>query len=335
MGDEVEVVAPKAAEPEAAKPPSRREVLEQRFDTFVKSESEGAAQEAPAGEKPAAEVPAKPEAEAAAAKSEEAQPKIEEPAKIEVTPEQLADSKYWGSLDAEGWKRMERDYPVATAHVKAGQAAASRIVAEARKTATPPPPERTDETPSDEEFSPEYLEAIELSQSLDVKEAARGRRILARLDAEIIAKEIGVDPQQNKADAVAQSAYQNALAQMPELATFDMKELAKIVEADPALKYLVEQVGTAEAITSAMLSSGRTYKAQKAQADVAAKAAAEQKKADEKKNANVKVVQSNARPASADLVNGKGAPPAKLTAYEKKSQRYDAEVARQGGNGRG
>jgi hypothetical protein len=331
MADEVEVVAPAAEQPEAAKPPSHREVLEQRFDKFVQSESEGATQDAPAGEKPADEAPVKPEAAAADAKPDEKTP-VEEPAKIEVTPEQLADTKYWGSLDADGWKRMERDYPVATAHVKAGQAAASRIVAEKRAAvAATPPPERHDETPSDEEFSPEYLEAVELSQSLDVKEAAKGRRLLAKFDAQVIAKEIGVDPEANKQQAVAQSAFTAAVKEVPELAKYDMQELAKIVEADPALKYLVEEVGTVQAITAALISSGKTYRDQKVHADVAKKAAEAQAEADKKKNANLKVVQSNARPASADLVNGKGAPPAKPSAWERKSQRYDQEVARQGG----
>lgn len=337
MADEVVVVAPAAAPtPEAEKPPSHREVLEQRYDAFVETQSKGATQDAPAGEKPATEAPAKPEAKEGEVKPDETAPATEAPAKIEVTPEQLADTKYWGGLDADGWKRMERDYPVATAHVKAGQAAASRFLTEARK-AAPPPPERPDKTPSDEEFSAEYLEAVELSQSFDIKEAAKGRRLLAKLDAQVIAKEIGVDPAQNQAQALAQSAYALALEQsheagVPELATYDMRELQKIVESDPALLYLVETVGTKEAIATAMVSSAKVLKTQKASAAVAKTATDAQTKADEAKKANLKVVQSNARPASADLVSSKGAPPAKPSAWEKKSQAYDREVARQGGS---
>lgn len=323
------------------KPPSIDDRLGAIVDKFTsQADAEETAPEKPAAEAAPAKAEAKPDGSEAKPGETPAQP-----GKIVATDEQLADPAFWGSLQtAEQWQAMERDYPVETRHVKAAQAAASRIVNAARKdAAATPPPKRDDATPSDEEFSPEYLEAIELSQSLDVKEAAKGRRLLAKFDAAVIAKEIGIDPEQSKADAVAQTAYRAALEQaadfgVPELAKYDMLELAKIVEADPALKYLVEVVGTPEAITSAMLSSAKTYKEQKAAAATKAaadKAAADAKAAEAaaaaKKKDTQRIVQSNARPASGDALKPHGASPTTMTLDERLNARFDKEVARQGG----
>lgn len=332
-------VAPAAEE----KPPSIDDRLGAIVDKFTsKADAEETAPEKPEAEAAPAKAEAKPDG--GEAKPGEAIPVV--PEKVVVSPDQLADRAYWGALDADGWKRMERDYPAETKLVKAWQSTVSaqenrhrRELEELR--ATKPAETRID-TQSDEP-SQELIDAVAMSQDFDPKVAAKGHLLVARLTASTVAKEIGVDPEQSRADAVAQTAYKAALEQaagfgVPELATYNMLELAKIVEADPALKYLVEVVGTPEAITSAMLSSAKTYKEQKAA--VAAKKAADDKAAADAKAAEAlaakkkdtqRIVQSNARPASGDALKPHGASPTTLTIDERLNARFDKEVARQGG----
>lgn len=330
MPDEVPVVAaPETpAEPVAeVTPPSRREVLEGRYDAFEKSQA--SAQEPAAVETPADGTPAKAATDQPAAEVKAAETTPAQPEKIVATSEQLADSAFWGGLTSDQWKAMERDYPVQTKDVKAAKAAATRIVNEARKQAPPAAPATERQaTPTEDEPSAELVAAVEMSQDLDPKISAKGHLAIARLTAATVAKEIGVDPERGKADVLATSAYQTAVAEMPELKGYDLQELAKIVDESPALLALVK-TGTVENIALAMVESGKVYKASKATAattEATTKAAAA---AEAKKKETQAVVKSNARPATSDLVKPSGAAPAKMDSRARKEAAYDREVARQ------
>lgn len=323
----MKVPAEEAAESQAppvekgTPPPSLRERQEAIFDKF---ESEAGASDSPAvDETPAAEGTEKHPDGSDIKPKETPKP---EPEKIDVSPDQLADTAYWGKLDADGWKRMERDYPVATAYAKAGQAAATRMTNAARKEATPTQ-ERSTPLPNDEP-SAELIAAVEMSQSLDPKEAARGHVRIAKLTAPAVLKENGFDPATAQAKATVDSAYLAAVAELPELATLDPKELDVVVDSNRTLKALVN-IGTPEALTEAMIGAGQILSDRKKAA--AATAATTKAAADAKKKETQKVVRSNAAPASAGALASHGASPDTRTRQERMSDAFDREVARQGG----
>lgn len=309
---------PQADPPPAEEPKSLREHLGEVYDERISK----AGAEEPAAAVPAAEGAPKANPDGSQAPAEEA-PKPE-PEKIEVTPEQLADSKYWGSLDRVGWERMERDFPVATKYAKAGQAAASRMVNEARRQA-PPPKERTEAQPDDEP-SAELLAAVELTQSLDSKEAAKGHLLIAKLTTPTVLRENGIDTARSKADAIYAEAYQLATEELPEIGTLiaqHAKDLDAIVDASPALTALSE-TGTPKNIAIAMVEAGRMLAERKKSAAATAAAATAQAAADEKKKEMQRVVKSNARPASADVLAPHGANPSSpLPLKQKLSETYD------------
>lgn len=311
------------AEPEAPKSlRERQEAIVDRFTSEAEAVDDAAAANTPAAEGTQTADPAGSEANA------EETP-VPQPERIEVTPEQLADTKYWGGLDAEGWKRMERDYPVATKIVKAGQAASSRLVNEARKQ-TPPVQQREAE-PSNDEPSAELLAAVEMSQSLDPKEAAKGHLRIAKLTASVVLKEGGVDPERNRASAIQSEAYSAAVAELPALATLNAVELDEVLDSTRYLKALVN-VGTPEALAEAMIGAGQILIDRKTAAETSA---AQQRKAaavDLKKKETQAIVRSNANPASAAALNPHGASPNTMTKRERLESRFDTEVARQGGN---
>ena len=248
-----------------------------------------------------------------------------EPEKLEVTPERLADSKFWGSLTKEQWALMERDHPVETKLIKSAQAAATRIVNAARTQPSPetPTPTRIDASPDDEP-SPEFLAAYEMSQSFDPKEAAKGQLRMMQLAAPTVLKENGFDPNRAKSDAVIASAYQQATEAFPELATFEPKELEAVIDGSRALLALVN-TGTAENIALAMEESGRILSERKKTAAAQTTAAQQQAAIQAKKDATRQVVQSNARPASAAVVTSQSGAPVngKVALRDKLSERYD------------
>lgn len=247
------------------------------------------------------------------------------PAKIEVSPEQLADTKYWGSLDKAGWERMERDYPVATAHVKAAISAGSRIVQAAKaeaKTAVPPPQEQQAQP-----TSTSFDEAFERSQSLDPDEAKRGfMDAVALFVREQVLPQAGVDPVEGQAKAIASSAYEQALAEVPELQELqDDKELDAVVDSDPGLLELLQIASESDKATAArlttrvMVTAARTVlqnRATKAKADETAKAAkeAEDKRAEDAKQKRLRANQQS--PSQVALKSQVGASPKRTPTTE-------------------
>jgi hypothetical protein len=261
---------------------------------------------------------------------------------VEPTPEQLSDTAWWGALSKDGWARMERDHPVVVHHVKAGQAAgtrylndkrleADRILNEARATATTHP--RTD-AQDDEEPSPELLEAIEQSQSLDPKEAARGYLKIQKLTAPVVAKEIGVDPNKNREDAALAEAMKTAVSELPELAKLvqndaDRQALNEIAESSPVLSALIE-TGNAKSIAIALVDAGKQLTARKQAAAEKAAADAKQAALDAKKKDIQSTVRSNAHLASADVVKpNSGSAASKLPLKQRLEEKFDRIVAAQ------
>lgn len=331
MTDEVKPV--ESAETPVAQAAEQPQSLEQRMNAiYEQHESTVAAQDATTADKPVtesqpAEADAKPDGEVVAA---EATPT--EAQKVVVTDEEMRDQAFWGRLDKAGWERMERDYPVQTSLIKSAQSAASKLVEAARKAAPPAPESRTEAQP-EEEFSPEYLAAVELSQSLDTIEAARGRRQLLKMEAEIIAKEIGVDPNRNKANALVNESVRLASEAMPELTSLASTEAGRaeidaVIDANPALAALVATNIPAN-LAIVLQEAGKTVIANRKA--TAGKASVEKAKADavQKKQETQKVVQANARPASADVVNSRGAGAGKPSMREAMEAKFDRAVARQ------
>ena len=316
------------AAPEAPAP-TDRERLEARFDKEVASQA-GAAEPVAAVEEAAegATATAATNPDGSQKPAAAADPKESE--KLVLTEEQLADSKYWGSLDADGWKRMERDYPVQTKLVKSAQAAAAKIVNGARKEAPKPAEEERHEAPSEEEPSAELIAAVEMSQDLDPKVAAKGHLLIAKLTAPTVLEEGGIDPQRVKADAILAVAIVAARKELPELAKIDLLELDEIAEERPELKRLCER-GTAEDLQAALVAAGRIHIERSKTAAATKKAADEKAAADLKKKEHQKIVQSNASPASAAVLRPHGATPDTRTDRERLAARFDKEVARQGG----
>jgi hypothetical protein len=305
-------VPDESQEPTTEQPQSLHERLEETYDGLTSSEA--SAEETAAATTATTDATSTTEQNGDAAPAETA---AVVPEKIEVTPEQLDDNAYWGALDAQGWQRMLRDYPVQTKLYKASQAAGTRLVNAARKEAEAlrngnrdaalPQETRTD-TQSDEEPLPELLAAIELSQSFDPKEAAKGHLEIARLTAATVAREIGVDPAAARANKVYVEALTDAVEDFPDLAKYlknadDRTALDGIVDESKALTALV----TAENIRVAMVEAGEELKRRKATAATSA-ATAEQTAAAARTTAErQKIVRSNARLATADVLNQRGA----------------------------
>lgn len=308
-------VPDESQEPTTEQPQSLHERLEETYDGLTSSEA--------SAEEPAAATTATTDATSTTEQTGDAAPAETAavvPEKVEVAADQLADTKYWGALDAQGWQRMERDYPAETKLVKAAQAAGSRIVNAARQEAETlrggtrdaalSQETRTD-TQSDEEPSPELLAAIELSQSFDPKEAAKGHLEIARLTAATVAKEIGVDPTAARANATLSTALNGAVEDLPELGKYlanaeDRAALDSIADESKALTALIN-TGTAANIRIAMVEAGEILKGRKATAATSA-ATAEQTAAAARKTAErQQIVRSNARPATADVLNQRGA----------------------------
>lgn len=337
MPDEIVAVAPEAqtppAEPAEVKPEpkSSRARLEAVYEEHVVSEA-GAVE--PVAEEVVAEgaqaKPANPDgSEKPAAEASPSQPE-----KLAVTAEQLADTKYWGALDEDGWKRMERDYPVETKYVKSAQAAATRIVNTARKEAPKPPEEaRHDDARPDDEPSAELIAAVEMTQSLDSKEAAKGHLLIAELTASAVLKKGGIDPNRAQAEATMAEAAAIATKILPELKKLNSDELDAAAEESPVLMALIN-TGNADNVALAMVEAGRVVIGRKSAKAAADKAAADKAAADAKKEATLKIVQSNAKPASATLLTPHGAAPDTRTARERLNAAADREIARQSAMGK-
>lgn len=307
--------------------------IDDRLGAIVdKFTSKAGAEETAADEKPGADgtTADKADADQDGAEGTEVEGAVTPPEKIVVAADQLADRAYWGKLDADGWKRMERDYPAETALVKEWQrtvtAQENRHRKELDELRTKPQEARHEALSSDEP-SAELIAAVEMSQSLDPKEAAKGHELIADLTFDRVAKKRGIDPQQTKETAIATSAYEAAIAVLPDIAKLPTEELNAAVTSSRALTALA-RIGTPEALTEAMIGAGEIVIANRKQA--AAKAASDKAAKDIEKKGTLRTVQSNARPASGDALKPHGASPNKLTIDERLNARFDKEVARQG-----
>lgn len=244
------------------------------------------------------------------------------PEKFEVTPEQLADTKFWGGLDKAGWERMQQHYPVATQLVKAAQAAGTRIVNEARRTA-PPTAETANEKPTEAQPSPELMAAIQKANSMNDKEAAEGLQKVIELTLESALPKFGVDPAANRVAAMEQAALKVAIEEMPVIASYSENELVEAIKGDPALVRLVgivdqvkDERARVEMAASIIMRAGQTVAEQrKGQAD--SQAATKQAEIDKKKNVQRKVNSNASIPSStvAESPSG-GAPKGRPTIKE-------------------
>lgn len=273
MAENTEVVH--SQEPKAEEIPQS---LHERMEKSVADKWQSAATESAAAAAPAAEET--PKAEPDGSESSAAETTQNESEKPQVTPEQLADKKFWGGLDKAGWERMEKHFPVETAHVKAAQAAATRIVNEARKETPKPAEERTD-APK-QQLSPELQQAFRKMQSLDETEALEGFREMQRITLRESLPEFGLDPDRAAAEKVAINAYAIAAKALPELDSLDLNALDAVVESDPVLVALVKTANV-DNVAIAMQAAGRQLLAkQKADSDKAAadKAAKDREKAE-------------------------------------------------------
>lgn len=240
-------------------------------------------------------------------------PAVATPEKLVLTDEQLADSAYWGGLDKDGWARMERDYPAETRHLKSAQAAATRLVNEARaKAAALAQPA----VPAEDQPDP-YQEAHRKINSFDEDEVLEGHRMLAKLTVAQELKDMGLDPVRIAQKRDAEEAYGIALRAVPEIAKISDAELGAAVDADPDLLELLELAETSSReqkvkITAnvmrraagAVIASRKTSEATSA---VTLKAAADKKAADQKRlrsNASTSAAAIAASP-SGSAVKGK------------------------------
>lgn len=279
---------PETPEVTQTEEPKAEETPQSLPDRMLKSASE--AWQSAAEESAPADTPETPEAPAADAPEPKADETPKEPESEKITPDQLADKAFWGRLDKAGWERMEREHPVATAIVKAGQAAATRIVNEARKETPKPAEERTDTT-KQETLSPEMTAAFAKMQSLDQTEALEGFREMQKLALLETLPQFGFDPNRAKAEQLASESYSQAVGEMPELGKLDPIALDAVVEADPVLMALVE-TGTKKNVVVAMKRAGETLiSKQKAESD---NAAAKQREKDEQTKRHQQKLRSNA-----------------------------------------
>jgi hypothetical protein len=255
-----------------------------------------------------------------------------------ITPEQLADPKFWGQLDKPGWERMERDFPVATRHVKAAQAAATKIVNAARQTTPKPAEERTEtQTQQKQSLTPELQEAWRKKNSFDPAEALEGEREWNKLILRESLPEFGFDPAAHQAHAIATSAYAAAIEVLPDLKQFSDAELDAAVESDPALMRMLsvadklpDNASRVEMIAGVMIKAGQTLTAQK-QSATAKQAAAEAAKNETTKLKQAKE-RSNANVASSAVAetSASGAPRKKPSMEERAAEMWNeaAQTAR-------
>jgi hypothetical protein len=300
--------------------------VEEKLGKRESAPEDGAPEEEPVETTEAPE--GSPEAEAAP--KEEPKPETA-PAKIEVSPEEIADTKYWGSLDKAGWERMERDYPKETASYKAAITAGSRAVQAARAEAQEILRAARAGAPNSEQTgkptSTSFDEAFERSQSLDPDEAKAGFMDAVKIFVrENVLPEAGVDPVEGQAKAVASSAYEQAIAEVPELSELqDSKELDAAVDGDPGLLELLEIASKSEPEAAVrltkrvMVTAARTVlanRATKAKEAEAAKAAKEDeaKKVEDAKQKRLRENQQN--PSQAALKTQTGAAPRKAMSVE-------------------
>lgn len=301
-----EPITPEAqATPATEQPKSLHERLESIVDQHT---SEVAAADATVETPAAAGTPAQASADptGSAAPAETPAP---EPEKIVVTDEQLADTAYWGALDEDGWKRMARDYPTHTTLSRKWQGVVSKVANKNRQAA--PPPANTRSETIDAEPSPELLDAVIMSQSLDPKEAARGHLLIAKLTAPNVLRENGYDPDVAKANESFREAASIAVEAMPALLPLireHVEELDVIADEHPALKALAA-TGDPQNIAIALQEAGKIFVERKTAVASKAKSDADAAVAEAKKKELQKIVKSNARPASADVMASHGATP--------------------------
>jgi len=280
--------------------------LDERLQAYVDEQVGLATTEQETVEEPKPEEAA-PAPAAGEAKTDEAKPDTKEAAaKVEVAPEQLGDPKYWGSLDADGWQRMERDYPVETKHVKAAQAAATRIVNEARKSTQEPPKEESNATP----MKPDLTEAIKAAKrkrdSLDEDESLEGELELAELltqQREGKRREV-LAAQQKEMNGILANAKELAVAEEPELANTSDDELDAVVDKSPKMRRALsaaihhpDSAQRAQLIADVMVDAYGVLKSTRQSAT----ATEAKRKADEKTAADQARMRSNANNSSVPI----------------------------------
>lgn len=296
-------VIPSQPEPVVVPEPKPLELEE-----FVhKQYEQAAAPESDTDVKPTA-TEAQPAAEAKATPEPPAQ--VEEP----FTTEQLGDPKHWDRLDKAGWERAAKLHPVETARVKAGYAAASRIVEQAR-TAQPRPAEPEQQKEPERDL---YAEALAQTDSLDPEERAKGFRALARMEAETLFKPYKETLQQSalkaQASQIEKAAYVAAVESMPEgmradFVTLDSKELDAAVEGDPELLDDIELAVNLEPearvrlLAKVMRRAGKIVIENRKSAKAAAEADVAKKANDEKTAKSQERLRSNKTNASSTVVD--------------------------------
>lgn len=321
MAEETTTATPAAPE----KPLSERmeEFAVKQFEQVAAEESdtettETTEQTAPQGEQS--------DADGKTTETQEAKPE-------EITPEQIADPAFWGRLDKAGWERMEREYPVQTRHVKAAQQAASRIVNEARKTAQTPA-EPANGKPTEPSISTELQDAIRRANDLDETVAAKGLKDIVRLTLKEALPEFGLNPDAAKASAIAQTAYASVVAETPEIANLDLKELDAIVDASPALTNILNRAQTLPddirtSLTMDVMRQAADSLMTKKKAEQEATAAREANKTAKVKETQRKV-NSNASIPSNAVVNSPaaGAPTGKKTVEQFVNEQWEKVAAK-------
>lgn len=307
MAEKTEVVTTPEAEPETESLDTKMtKFVGQKYGEAVAAENSAEAV-TETTEAPAADAPADEPAEEPAPKAEEL-----------FTTEQLSDPKFWDRLDKAGWEKAAKLHPVETSRVKAGYAAASKIAEEARK-AKPEPKEERDDS-STQKLSPEMTEVLRKIDSLDPAERAEGLDSYVELKMAEKLPKFGFNPNQAKAAQLASSAYDLAVAELPDLGKIDLQVLDAAVESDPVLLALVS-TGNVQNVAVAMKRAGENVIAkQKADQD---KAAAEQRAKDAKTKETQRKVKSNASIPSNVVVES---PAGSAPTDRPKGQRTDADM---------
>lgn len=290
MGDVTEVIETQTAEPADQGSLDERLLKSVESKVLAATESETANTEAEVAQE------AKPAGTEEAAKE---QTETKAPEKIEVTDDQLADTKFWGSLDAEGWRSMEHHYPVATKYAKAGQAAATRMTNKAREEADAirkgvQPLEEAAQVTAKPKVSEAMKAALKKANSLDEDEAIEGQLEVAELvAAEREERRTATETaKQKEAREVITSAFKIAETALPAIKTIPNEELDKVYDSDADLQADMaaaeshpDKQQRARLIANVLKECGRRVIAQKdeaARADAAAKAAEKKTKDQER-----------------------------------------------------
>jgi hypothetical protein len=283
------------------KPLEMEEFVHKQYEaTLAAAESEQEPTQAPEVT-PAAEAEAKPEGPTVTTQTQEPP----------FTEAELADSAFLGRLDAEGWRKLETYSPSLYKAAKAVARAQGTVYELKRqleaRVNTNPEPEKPEEPKTDP-----YVEALEKTDSLDPAERAAGFRTLARLEAQRLLNEIGIDPVETQVSAAERAAYRLAVQEMPELADLPDAELDAAVEADTELmddvKFAVSLEPQARTVLLAkvMRRAGRIVISNRAAAKTAADADAA-RKAKETADADAqKRLRSNQTNASTEVVTTPG-----------------------------